>query len=552
MIKKYLALSLLLPLSIAKATSLVELNHQPLTTIKNFTLVDEHHTSAHAALPENSLSLVRKSQSSKGLVKRYQQLFHGIPVIGAQAIVVTSTPATSAAPMASGQVNGQLWEDLQLSTKPTISQQDALQQVTHLWQAEHPQAPMSKQKAELQIRVDAEQNPKLVYLVSFKSADGQKPAWPFFIIDAHNGETLTQWDNIQHYTDSGAGGNEKTHEYWYGKDDLPGLDVAQNGTSCTMESAQVKVVNLKKAWDWSGEQTDAYSYPCDNNQEDRVNGAFSPINDAYYTGHAVVNMYQQWYGIHALENKDGTPAKLIMRVHFGEDFDNAFWDGQYMSFGDGEDFYPLVALDVAGHEVSHGFTEQHSGLEYHDEVGALNESFSDMAGQAVRAHTLEQAPKLYNKMYLTPGKVSWLIGESIIKKSTGEALRFMDTPSKDGYSADCYNKTLANSQGGNCKISYSELLQKAKSIPDQRERQSFIVHTASGIFNKAFYLLANEIGIKQAFRLMLNANTSYWTPTTNFMQGACGVIHSAQDLKEDQDLVKKVFGQVGIDTSLCA
>ena len=105
-------------------------------------------------------------------------------------------------------------------------------------------------------------------------------------------------------------------------------------------------------------------------------------------------MYKNWYGLPVFRGSRGQAGKLLMRVHFGLQYDNAFWDGTSMTFGDGLQLYPLVALDVAGHEVTHGFTQQHAGLEYHDQSGALNESMSDMAGQASRAYLLATSPAI--------------------------------------------------------------------------------------------------------------------------------------------------------------
>ena len=72
-----------------------------------------------------------------------------------------------------------------------------------------------------------------------------------------------------------------------------------------------------------------------------------------------------------------------MLVHYGKNLDNAFWNGSFVHFGDGgKTFYPTVGLDISSHEISHGFTQQHSGLIYKGQSGGLNESFSDMAGEA--------------------------------------------------------------------------------------------------------------------------------------------------------------------------
>ena len=108
-----------------------------------------------------------------------------------------------------------------------------------------------------------------------------------------------------------------------------------------------------------------------------VNGAYSPLNDAHYFGNVVFNMYSGWY------NTAPISQKLRMRVHYSNNYENAFWDGSQMTFGDGAStFYPLVSLDVSSHEVSHGFTEQNSGLRYAGQSGGINEAFSDMAGEA--------------------------------------------------------------------------------------------------------------------------------------------------------------------------
>ncbi|MFT4058202.1 MAG: M4 family metallopeptidase [Legionella sp.] len=534
----------------AFSTEVLNLYQAPLSSLNSFVLTQKHKNKARSMVSgvvnTSTLQEVNQTQKDSKTITRYQQLYRGLTVVGAQ--VTLTNEANHAA-----QVNGHLLTDIHLNTKPAITQQQALNTAKISWQGFNPQTPMHEEKVELQIRVEVNNEPQLTYLVSFKSteADG-KPAWPFFIIDAHTGVIHKQWNNVKQFADGGPGGNEKVHEYWYGKDGLPALEVTQKGTTCVMETPAVKLVNLGFAWDWENLLINSFEYPCNNNQGDFINGAFSPINDAYFFGHVIVDMYRNWYGVNALQTPDGAPSQLIMRVHFGQGYDNAFWEGGAMSFGDGSAFYPLVSLDIAGHEVTHGFTEQHANLEYHDQSGALNESLSDMAGQVARAYLLEKSPELYNKMYLEPNTVTWGIGETIVRDSFGKALRFMDYPSADGNSADCFDKTLAQSHGAYCAISYEDVLRFAEQLPGPQYQQNFIVHTASGIFNKAFYLLAKEISIKKTYHLMIMANSKYWTPTTDFEQGACGVLYSARDLAVDVNKVKKVFARVGIDTQNCS
>ena len=491
MLKKILSVTLVFITYDAFAATDLDLYKAPLSSLNQFSVKQPSNKSARTAAPtaeKNTLQQVSQTQDHSKTIMRYQQIYRGIPVVGAQ-VMITKEDA---------QVNGHLLNDIQLNTQPTLTSKQAIDLAKKSWFSFNSQAPIYEELSELQIRASQDNELKLVYQVSFKTTQtDNKPAWPFFIIDAQNGEITKQWNNIKNYMDTGPGGNEKVHEYWYGRDGLPFLEVAQNGNQCVMNTAKVKLVNLASAWDWNDLLITPFQYPCSKNTEENINGAFSPTNDAYYFGQTIVDMYKEWYGINALQQTNGAPMQLVMRVHFGQHYDNAFWDGQFMSFGDGEDFYPLVSLDVAGHEVTHGFTEQHSGLEYHDQSGALNESLSDMAGQASRAYLLEKFPQLYNKLYLEPNTVTWGIGETIIRDSFGKALRFMDFPSSDGSSADCLDKNLAQSHGAYCAISYPELVAYAKShISNPQDRQSFIVHTASGVFNKAFYLFSS-LNLKQ-------------------------------------------------------
>ena len=120
-----------------------------------------------------------------------------------------------------------------------------------------------------------------------------------------------------------------------------------------------------------------WSFTCPTSGGDGINGAYSPINDAHFFGGVIDGMYRGWFGVAPLS------FQLVMRVHYGRSYENAFWNGTAMYFGDGASyFYPLVSLDVTSHEISHGFTEQHSSLQYSGQSGGINEAFSDMAGEA--------------------------------------------------------------------------------------------------------------------------------------------------------------------------
>ncbi|KTD00973.1 zinc metalloproteinase precursor [Legionella geestiana] len=533
----------------AMAASLQELYQTPLSALDGFNLVklSPKASVTPSSTGENTLQEVGQTRLDGALIRRYQQYFRGIPVVGAQVAVREAANARAAV------ANGLLVNAISLETRASVSQSRAKTLAKAAWFAGETPRNTRAEAASLQIRMTDDNTPRLTWLVTFETTDTSGlRAIARVVIDAQNGEVLNAWNNLQTIAESGPGGNEKVKGYWYGLDANPTLDVPSSGAQCTMDNALVRLVRLNHEWDEDGKILGAFSYPCGQNTEDRVNGAFSPGNDAYYFANTVVDMYKNWYGLHALQKPDGSFMQLITRVHFGEKYDNAFWDSKTLTFGDGDALYPLTSLDIVGHEATHGFTEQHAGLEYHDQPGALNESMSDMAGMAARAFLLQTNPAFYNKTHVTPNALTWTIGESVMKGSGGAALRYMDKPSKDGDSADCVDATLAKKSGESCGITWSRLMLKARIYyPDYNQRQSYIVHTASGIFNKAFYLLSKSMGVREAYKLMLRANMVYWTPTSSFESAACGVRRAAKDLNMNAAMVKLAFDKVGIQTSKC-
>src|SRR5690606_25167276 len=261
-------------------------------------------------------------------------------------------------------------------------------------------------------------------------------------------------------------------------------------------NSNVKSVNLNHG---TSNSTTAYSFTCSRNTFKSINGAYSPINDAQYFGGVIYDMYNDYIGVPPLS------FQLTMRVHYSNNYENAFWNGSSMTFGDGASyFYPLVSLDVSSHEVSHGFTEQNSNLVYSGQSGGMNEAFSDMAGEAAD--------------FYMHGSNDWAVGADIFKGSG--ALRYMNNPPADGSSIDHADDFTS----------------------------SMDVHYSSGVYNKAFYLLATTSGwnVPNAFRAFARANQNYWTASSTFDAGACGVEQAADDLGYDVADVTAAFAAVGV------
>ncbi|MDC3188842.1 M4 family metallopeptidase [Pseudoalteromonas elyakovii] len=447
----------------------------------------------------NDLVVLKEIKTSNGnTTRRYQQMYQGLPVIG--DTVSLTFDDNGQLKRAHGAAVYDIAADID-SVSPALNKKKAMAKGLANSPAAIKSVGLKKhnEQSRLAIWLDEDNVAHLVYEVSYVTY-GDNPSRPYQIIDANSGEVLFSFDNLQHASATGPGGNLKTGKYIYGTD-FDSLDVTQSGNTCTMNNANVRTINLNGSTSGST----AYSFTCPENTFKEINGAYSPLNDAHYFGNVIFNMYNDWVGTAPLT------FQLKMRVHYGSNYENAFWDGSAMTFGDGQNtFYPLVSLDVSAHEVSHGFTEQNSGLIYSGKSGGLNEAFSDMAGEAA---------EFYMK-----GSNDWLVGQEIFKGNG--ALRYMNNPTQDGSSIDHQNNYYSGMD----------------------------VHYSSGVFNKAFYNLATTPGwdTQKAFVVMARANQLYWTASTNWDLAGNGVMDAACDLSYDPADVQAALAAVGVTSSLSA
>jgi Zn-dependent metalloprotease len=234
--------------------------------------------------------------------------------------------------------------------------------------------------------------------------------------------------------------------------------------------------------------------------------------DAQYGSNETWDYFQTVHGRNGIFNNG---QGSYNRVHYGQNYVNAFWDGTKMTYGDGDgvSYGPLVSLDVAGHEMSHGVTENSANLTYSGESGGLNESTSDIFGTLV---------EFYAANANDPG--DYLIGEEFdLKNHLG--FRRMDKPSADGASYDCWSALVGQDD----------------------------VHYSSGVGNHFFYLLAEGSGAKTingvahnsptcngstvtgigrdaAGKIWYRALTVYMTSSTNYAGARTATLNAARDL----------------------
>ena len=242
------------------------------------------------------------------------------------------------------------------------------------------------------------------------------------------------------------------------------------------------------------------------------------------------DFYAKVFNRNSIDNR-GLP--LIGSVHFGQDYGNAYWNSKQMVFGDGNNFiYNFTkALDVIGHELTHGVTENTAALEYHNQSGALNESVSDVFGVMVKQYHLQQKAE----------DADWLIGEDCLLPGVkGVALRSMKAPgtafNDPRFGKDPQPATMADYQNSS----------------DDDDGDYGGVHTNSGIPNRAFYLVAVEFGgyaWEKAGKIWYNTLLHQKMTSTCDFKGFADInVEVAGTLFDDAavDVVKKAWTEVGV------
>lgn len=240
--------------------------------------------------------------------------------------------------------------------------------------------------------------------------------------------------------------------------------------------------------------------------------------------------YDYWQSEHSRDSYNGSGAQIRSYVHVDNNYNNAFWNGSVMSYGDGScvsegcgGFDALTSIDVAAHEIGHAVTTFTADLAYQRESGGLNEGFSDIWGAAVEHYAKG------NGSDTNPAATVWLIGDEIDRRSGSAALRSMSNPTSLGQ-PDTYGGT--NWINPNC------------GTPTQSNDYCG-VHTNSGVLNYYFYLSVvggngtndvgnafsvSGIGMTKAAKIAYRCLSVYLSANSTFADARAGMIQSAKDL----------------------
>ncbi|MCF8205240.1 MAG: M4 family metallopeptidase [Methylotenera sp.] len=343
--------------------------------------------------------------------------------------------------------------------------------------------------------------------VSGDSADGT-PYEKHVIIDATTGRQIDAWDDIHTAATNGTG-----RTLYSGNVTLTTNSLTSGFELRDPSRGNTYTINMANRTSGGSVVTDADNTWGNNATSDTASAAA----DAQYGTAVTWDYYKNVHGRTGIAN-NGTGA--YNRVHYSRRYNNAYWSDSCfcMTYGDGDGttFKPLVSLDVAGHEMTHGVTSRTAGLIYSGESGGLNEATSDIFGTMV---------EFYANNANDAG--DYLIGEKI--RVGGGSLRNMIKPSSDGASADCWYSGVGNLD----------------------------VHYSSGVANHFFFLLAEGtnssygtsptcvagntrvatgsgsltgIGRTAAAKIWYRALTTKFTSSTTYAQARAGTIAAAQEL----------------------
>ncbi|NJC72867.1 M4 family metallopeptidase [Planosporangium thailandense] len=419
---------------------------------------------------------------------RYDRVHAGLPVLGGDIVVHLDKAGTmramSAQPLAA---------PLSAPTTPTVTATVAAQAATAKFHGTGAATAPS-------LAIDAAGTPHLVWKTSIPGVRGEDgdTTTMTVLVDATTGAVSDSWPD--HETGTGTGFNVGTVT----------LDTTKSGSSYQLKDPKRGGNYTVDAGNGNAVFTDADDVWGTGSLSDRQTIAV----DAQYGVAETWDYYKAVHGRNGIAN-DGRGS--YNAVHYGSGYNNAFWSDSCfcMTYGDGDgtQFNPFVALDVAGHEMSHGVTSRTAGLRYSGESGGLNEATSDIFGTMVEfyANNPKDVP-------------DYLIGEKIRKN--GQPLRYMDDPGKDGKSASCWTPSVG----------------------------SLDVHYSSGVANHFFFLLAvgsgahtvngvaynsptcngapgvTGVGNSAAEKIWYRALTTYMTSTTNYKGARTATLNAASDL----------------------
>ncbi len=453
----------------------------------------------------NLRSFMKHTDQDKNVHERFHQYYNGVKVWGAQIITHKKE----------GQIyfiNGNFYEDISLDTTSKLKDSDAIE----IAKNDSGIADLSVNTLPELVIFPAKDRFYLSYMVVLEKFGVRL----VYFVDAKDGKILASYNDIK-YQQPAIGLGTGT---WGDKKKFSAL--FQNSAyypDDRMRPARIYTLDMKNDY--------YYGYWTTTTNNVWNDGAL--VDAHVYAGWT----YDYFYKVHGRMGLDDNNMRISLFVHYGWAYNNAFWDGDDVVFGDGDGVYYKnfsSALDVVAHELTHGVTQFSSNLIYWGESGALNEAFSDIMGVCVEFYF---QPVGTGRLY-----ADWWEGEDIFIYF-GSAFRYFDDPSRKefwgGPYPDHYSKRYYGSSYDN-----------------------EFVHINSSIANHCFYLLANGgtnktsgirvqgIGREKAEKIFYRGFTDYLWESSNFLDARIATVRAAMDIygstSTERQRVEEAWYAVGV------
>jgi Zn-dependent metalloprotease len=461
--------------------------------------------------PSNNFKILSINKDELGFTNvKAAQLINGIPVRGAEISVQfdkTGVVSNVSGSLASGV------DSPKSIIANTISEKQAIDTAKKQFKFNSLSKDPTVEKQVIVLDGTAHET----YKVNIYYQDPEIANWDVFI-DTNSGNVIDKKSKIRfdgNVTGSGTLVDGTTKS----------LNLYQSGSSYQMLDKTKAMTGQIKTYTAANKQTEPGTLVANSSSTFNTTSFKAPVSAHYYAG-VVYDFYKNLLGRNSIDNNG---MSIISTAHYGSAYNNAYWDGNQMVYGDGDGTtftYFSGDLDVVGHELTHGVTQYTANLDYQDEPGALNESMSDIMGVLIDS---------YDKYNVRGGgtwqfsSADWVVGDKIYTPGTpGDALRSLANPTlydqPDNYSN--YVNT-SDDNGG--------------------------VHTNSGIPNKAAYLVAQSLGCEKTAKIYYRALTTYMSSSTDFLAARNAAVKAATDLygasSAEVTAVNNAFSGVGIGSS---
>ncbi|MBN2610213.1 MAG: M4 family metallopeptidase [Bacteroidales bacterium] len=479
------------------------------TALTAYSYLEELEPLLGTCSSRESFKISRIAEDSDGSAHvRFNQVYKGIEIYGADVAVHIGTAGQ-------GNIFNGRYRKVEegIAVNPVITKQEALTKAEGHVRTMHKSMetisedilPVTLLTPGFSLVIYRPRNPyagnMLAWHLTLFTADHHR--WEYFV-DAINGNILGFFENTCHADGARTAnandlnGVTRTINTYQAGSNYYLLDASRemfNAAASQLPDEPVgAIITIDMANTWGENQSFRYILSASNAWNNPV------AVSAHYNAGVAYEYYRQKHGRNSIDGNGGTIWSVVNvpDVETGAPLDNAFWNGRFMYYGNGDvAFKPLAgALDVAGHEMTHGVVENTANLIYEGEPGAINESMADIFGSMMDTE-------------------DWLIGEDVVKTAvySSGALRSMSDPHNGGSSL---------SDNG---YQPKHMDEKYTGTGD-----NYGVHINSGIPNHAFYLLATAVGKDKAADIYYRALDRYLTKSSQFIDLRLAVIQSATDI----------------------